>query len=73
MAGKPRPASYDDVIAVLEVLPIILRETRRRKGLSTRAAAIQLGMTHATISRWEGGHHAPGRDAIIRVLRWAAS
>src|SRR4249919_1349584 len=46
---------YDDLIVVLETLPLLIRETRRRKGLSLRAAGNVLGVTHPTIMRWERG------------------
>lgn len=67
-------AGYDDLIGVLETLPVILRETRRRKGLSTREAADQLGVSFSSVSRWERvGQCVPDRPAIIRILRWADS
>lgn len=66
-------AGYDDLIAVLETLPVILRETRRRKGLSTREAAEHLGVSFSSVSRWERVDLCvPDRPAIIRILRWAA-
>jgi transcriptional regulator with XRE-family HTH domain len=66
--------AYDEIIAVLETLPVILREARRRKGLSTREAADQLGVSFSSVSRWERASQCvPDRPAIIRILRWAAS
>jgi len=74
MTRNGTPATYDDLIAVLDVLPVLLRETRRRKGLSTREAAAQLGVSFSSVSRWErAGQCVPDRPAIIRILRWAAS
>jgi transcriptional regulator with XRE-family HTH domain len=74
MSGRGELLGYDEVIAILEVLPVILREARRRKGLSTREAADQLGVSFSSVSRWERPQQCmPDRPAVIRILRWAAS
>lgn len=63
------PASYDELISVLTSLPLLVRETRRRRGLSVRAAAAESGVGFANISRCERGagmHMA----TVVPLLRW---
>ena len=70
---KDYPSSYEEVIEVLDHLPVIIRETRRRKGLSIREASDQLGVSFSSVSRWERIEGCvPDRPAIVRILRWAA-
>lgn len=49
------PSSYSDLAAVIESLPLLVREARRARGLSVRAAAAQVGCSFSTISRFENG------------------
>lgn len=35
------PSSYSDLAGVIEALPLLVREARRARGLSVRAAAVQ--------------------------------
>jgi hypothetical protein len=64
---------YDDLIVVLETLPLLIRETRRRKRLSLRAAGEVLGVSASTAMRWERGETVGlGVEGIVAVLRWAA-
>jgi transcriptional regulator with XRE-family HTH domain len=60
---------YREIADVLANLGLILREARRARGLSTREAARQLGMSFATVGRIE-----QGEDYMIgnarRVLAW---
>jgi DNA-binding transcriptional regulator YiaG len=73
MSDRGELLAYDEVIAVVEALPVILRETRRRKRLSTRQAADLLGVSFSSVARWERpAQCVPDRPAIIRILRWAA-
>lgn len=65
------PTGYDEVIGVLESLPVIVREARRRKGLSLRSAAEEIGVSFSTMSRIEAGHGCVLESAIA-VLWWAA-
>lgn len=74
MSDRGELLGYDEIIAVLDTLPVILRETRRRKGLSTREAADQLDVSFSSVARWERADQCvPDRPAIIRILRWAAT
>ncbi|GJF06586.1 helix-turn-helix domain-containing protein [Pseudonocardia sp. D17] len=70
MAEPSAPTSYDELISVLESLPILVRETRRRRGMSQRAAAEQIGLeTWATLSRCENGAGLHMKS-IVPLLRW---
>lgn len=64
------PAPYAELIEVLEALPLLVRETRRRRGLSQRAAAEQVGLeSWATLSRCENGAGLHMKS-IVPLLRW---
>lgn len=49
-------------------LPEILRATRGAAGLSARAMALQIGVSHGTISAWERGISEP---SVSQFMRWA--
>lgn len=49
--------------------PDLLRDYRRRRGLKQEAAALDLGISQATLSRWENGVTAPTNAACNRVLK----
>ncbi len=73
-AHPPEPtsgdlASYADLAAVLSILPLLLREARRTRRLSVRAAGAQIGCAPATVSRLERGDDCSLANAIA-VLRW---
>lgn len=72
MASDDRPAAYDELIKVLTQLRFLVRETRRRRGLSIRATAEQLGLSHTVISRFEDGAGVQLSNAIT-LLRWVAA
>lgn len=60
---------YTELAEVIASLPLLLRETRRARGLSQRAAADQLGLSFSTISRIETGGDCVLSHATA-VLRW---
>lgn len=60
---------YAELADVIANLPLLLREARRARGLSMRAAANQLGMSLATVSRMEAGNDCALSNAVA-VLRW---
>jgi len=64
---------YDEIIAVLAAVPVILRETRRRKGQTMKQAGDQLGIAASTVMRWERHEQEPSTGDIIRILRWVAT
>ncbi len=71
-APNSRLPSYGELAAVLGNLPLILRETRRQRGLSLRAAARELGMSFSTVTRFENGEDIVLSNAM-GILRWADS
>jgi hypothetical protein len=67
--GEGELSSYTELAEVVALLPTLLREGRRARRLSVRAAAAQLDMSFATVSRIEGGHDCALSNAMA-VLRW---
>lgn len=49
----------------------IIREARRRAGLSQRELADRLNTTQSAIARWETGRNVPSFDAVVRAVRAA--
>lgn len=68
-AHNSKPTSYAELADVLTNLPLLLRETRRRRGLSLRAAARELEMSFSTVSRFENGEDIVLSNAVD-ILRW---
>lgn len=60
---------YSELADLLGHLPLLLREARRQRRLSVRAAATQLGMSFSTVSRIESGDDCVLSNAVA-VLRW---
>jgi transcriptional regulator with XRE-family HTH domain len=50
-----------------------VKARRRALGLSLRAAAIEAGVSAATLSRVERGDYMPERDNLFRLLRWVGA
>ena len=48
-----------------------VRAKREAEGLSLRAAAKQLEMSAATLSRVENGTHTPDSANLLKLARWA--
>ncbi len=48
---------------------MIIREARKRAGLSQRELAQRLGTTQAVIARWEAGHNSPSFDRVLEAVR----
>lgn len=66
-------SSYAEVIAVIEALPVLVRETRRRRGLSLRQAARNIGSVEAsTLHRFEGGQQIHSGN-LLALLRWVGT
>lgn len=62
---------YTEVLQVLADLPVICRETRRRKGLALRPAAAEIGCSFSTLCRIESGEDAVLSN-VVDVLQWAS-
>jgi transcriptional regulator with XRE-family HTH domain len=63
------PTPYRELAALVDNLPLLLREARRARGLSQRAAARELGCSFSTVSRMEAGDDCALSNAVA-VLRW---
>lgn len=61
--------SYRELATLLENLPMLLREARRSRQLSGRAAGAEIGISVSTISRVENGAECSLTNAVA-VLRW---
>lgn len=59
------------MLQVLDDLPLIIRETRRRKRLSLRAAGKEAGVSFATIDRAERGEVEANVTTLRALLLWA--
>jgi DNA-binding transcriptional regulator YiaG len=55
---------------ILDRLPAMIAGTRRARGLSQEAVAEHLGVSLATVRRWESGARFPQGQAAVAVLRW---
>lgn len=63
--------SYRELASLLESLPMLLREARRSRRLSTRAAADEIGgIGHSTLWRVESGRGEASLTNAVAVLRW---
>ena len=61
--------SYRELATLLDNLPMLLREARRGRQLSGRAAGAEIGISVSTISRVENGAECSLPNAVA-VLRW---
>lgn len=61
--------AYRELADVIGNLPLLLREARRARRLSVRAAAKEVGCSFSTISRMENGEDCALSNAVA-VLRW---
>lgn len=61
--------SYTELAEVLEWLPLLCREKRRREGISLRTAGEQMGLSFGTVSRIENRQGAHMHNVVL-ILRW---
>jgi transcriptional regulator with XRE-family HTH domain len=47
---------------------MIIREARRRGGLTQAELARRLGTSQAAVARWERGHQSPRFDTVVRAV-----
>ena len=64
-----RLTSYAEMTDVIGRLPTLLRDARRARGLSLRAAGDEMGMSFNTVARIEQGVDCALSNAVA-VLRW---
>jgi len=62
--------SYAEIARVVELLPTLVREKRRRDGLSLRAAGDQTGVAASTLMRFEHGTGGVSWEKVPVLLRW---
>jgi len=67
-----RPTTYDELADVLVLLPTLVREKRRRQGLSLRAAAEAANVSFTVLMRFEQGNGIVLSNAIA-LLRWVGT
>lgn len=63
------PTTYGELATILERLPDLIRDSRRARGLSLRAAAKEIGVQNSTLLRIEGGEGFNSKQAVP-LLRW---
>jgi ribosome-binding protein aMBF1 (putative translation factor) len=69
VSAAEKPTPYSELADVIAALPLLLREARRARGLSLRAAAAEIGIGFATVTRIEQGVDCVLSNAVA-VLRW---
>lgn len=72
MSDTSELTSYGEILRVLDLLPDLVREKRRRDGLSLRGAEAASGVGMTTIMRFENGHD-PSWSTGIALLRWVGA
>lgn len=65
-----KPPSYAEIARrSLEALPHEVAAERKRRGLSMRPAARQIGITLTTLARIESGHDTSTRQ-LMKIFTW---
>jgi DNA-binding transcriptional regulator YiaG len=66
------PTPYEELISVIELLPELVREKRRRDRLSYAVAAKQIGLSTPTLYNFENrkGQGTAHANTLLAVLRW---
>lgn len=70
MADTCDLTSYAELAEVLDNLPILVREKRRRARLSLRATGEALGCAASTVMRFETGQYGIDTATLARIVRW---
>lgn len=65
-----RLSTYAEIIALLDALPVLCREKRRRLGLTLRTASEASGVSFNTIKRIEDGTSEPGWRSVRQLMHW---
>lgn len=66
------PLGYDEIIEVVEMLPELVRDKRRREGLSLRKVEEQTGMSASTVLRFEQRLGNVQAVHLITLLKWVS-
>lgn len=67
-----KPTSFEEMIDVLDNMPVIMLNARRAKGLSQREVAGLLGLSWSTVNRMEHGAEFSS-ESLRAVLGWLVS
>lgn len=60
---------YAELIGIIDVLPTLVREKRRRLGLTLRQAEAQCGVGLTTLHRYEK-RETISQEGLVALLRW---
>ena len=63
-------SSYEELVSLLESLPLLVREARRRRRMSIRAAAASAGIDPTTFNRCEQSAVNMQLSTALPLLRW---
>ncbi len=69
MSDNAKLATYSELAEVLDQLPTLVRAERRRRGVSGRQAAREIGVSNTLVSRFEAGRGINVYNALL-FLRW---
>jgi transcriptional regulator with XRE-family HTH domain len=71
MTPRRRERAFDCENAIIWPMTgaTLIKEARRRSGLSQRELAARTGRKQSTIARWEGGAMSPSFDALLDAVR----
>lgn len=64
------PTTYTELAEVIASIPVLIRDKRRRDGLSLREAGRQLDVSFSSVKRWEAGEAIGSTDELMALLRW---
>lgn len=67
-----RQSTYPELIRVIEDLPIIARERRRKKRMTLQEAADACGLSKVGYWGVENPKGSPNGTTIIAVLKWCS-
>ena len=67
--SNAQPTPYAELGSIVDNLPLLVRETRRRRQQSLRGAASELGVSFSTLDRIERGEDYNSR-ILATLLRW---
>jgi transcriptional regulator with XRE-family HTH domain len=68
--AESRLTPYVELATLLDMLPSLLLEARRARGLTQRATAAEIGISHAAVARAETGHGDMSLANAVLVFRW---
>ena len=69
MSSGEQLTTYTELAIVLDNLPLLLREERRKRRLSLRQAGEQIGVSFSVVRRFEEGSDCVLSNAV-RILQW---